>query len=383
MSELHPRRLFLGQLAAATAGVLAPGCAARSTAPGAARTAGARPALRRLAPVAVSVEARIRQVVGHRPYRASGFAVHAEPLDGKLVVHNYGHGGGGISLSWGTSQLALEIARESPQRRVAVLGCGAVGLSSARLLQDAGFEVTLYARDLPPNTTSNVAGGLWDPFSVSAPGHTTAAYDAQFERATRFAYRRFQDLVGARYGVRWIEALFVGDEPMAAEGVVFELLRPTHYGSGQHPFPARHVTSVMTMLIEPARYLPTLISDFREAGGRIVVREFADRASLLSLPEPLVVNCTGLDARALFGDEELQPAKGQLEILRPQTEIDYITLGPEELGPGMLYMIPRSDGVLLGGTFGLGDGSATPDAAESQRILDGHTRVNAALRAAG
>jgi glycine/D-amino acid oxidase-like deaminating enzyme len=329
------------------------------------------------------VDARIRQVVGHRPYRPSGFAVRTEKVDDKLVVHNYGHGGGGISLSWGTSQLALEIARESPQRQVAVIGCGAVGLSSARLLQDAGFDVTLYARDLPPNTTSNVAGGLWDPFAVSAPGRTTPAYDAQFERATRFAYRRFQDLVGARYGVLWIETLFVGDEPLAAEGVIFELLRPTRYGPGQHPFPARHVTSVMSMLIEPAHYLRALMSDVREAGGRIVVREFADRASLLSLPEPLVVNCSGLGAGALFDDEELQPAKGQLEILRPQAEVDYITVGPEGLGPGILYMIPRSDGVLLGGTFGLGDASSSPDPAETRRILDGHARVNAALRSAG
>lgn len=369
--QADPRRLFLGQLAAATVGVLAPARTARSASP--------PPVLRRLAPVAVSIDARIRQVVGHRPYRPSGFVVRAEKLDDKLVVHNYGHGGGGISLSWGSSHLVVEIVRESPHRRAAVLGCGALGLSSARLLQDAGFDVTIYARDLPPNTTSNVAGGLWDPVSVSAPGRTTPAYDVQFERAARFAYRRFQDLVGDRYGVRWIETLFLGDAPMVTEGVVFELLRPTRYGPGQHPFPAPHVTSVVSLLIEPARYLPALLSDVREAGGRIVVRQFGDRASLLSLTEPLIVNCTGLGAGALFGDEELVPVKGQLEILRPQTEVDYITIQEK---PGLLYMMPRSDGVVLGGTSGLGDASQSPDPAETQRIFDGHARVSAALRAA-
>jgi hypothetical protein len=49
----------------------------------------------------------------------------------------------------------------------------------------------------------------------------------------------------------------------------------------------------------------------------------------------------------------------------------------------MLYMIPRSDGVLLGGSFGLGDASGSPDPVETERILDGHVRVNAALRSAG
>jgi glycine/D-amino acid oxidase-like deaminating enzyme len=372
------RRRFLGGLAAAVAGGLVPACAQRSAGSRPAAAPSVGPRLRPLVPVQVSVDRRIRQVVGHRPYRPSGFVLRGEAIGDKLVVHNYGHGGGGISLSWGTSQLALEIARESSQRRAAVIGCGAVGLSSARLLQDAGFEVTVYARDLPPHTTSNVAGGLWDPFSVSAPGRTTAAYEAQFERATRIAYRRYQDLVGARYGVRWVELLFVGDEPLAPEGVVFELLRPTHYGPGQHPFPARHVTSVASMLIEPTSYLPALMSAVREAGGRIVVREFPDRASLAALGEPLIVNCTGLGARDLLGDEELQPAKGQLEVLRPQAELDYVTLGP---GPGLLYMIPRSDGVLLGGTYGLGDSSPGPDPAESERILAGHAKVNAALRA--
>lgn len=370
------RRRFLGGIAAAAAGALVPGCAPRATGP---PPAAAARRLRRLAPVEVSRDARIRQVVGHRPYRPSGFVLRAEKLDDRLLIHNYGHGGGGITLSWGTSQLALEIARESPHRQAAVVGCGAVGVSSARLLQDAGFEVTVYARDLPPGTTSNVAGGLWEPFNVSAPGRTTAAYEAQFERATRFAYRRFQDLVGARYGVRWIEMLTLDEAPWVPDGVVAELLRPTSYGPSSHPFPAAYATSVMSLLIEPTSYLPALMGDVREAGGRIVVREFADRASLLALAEPVVVNCTGLGARALFGDEELQPAKGQLEVMRPQAAVDYITAGP---GPGVLYMIPRSDGVLLGGTFGLGDASPAPDPAETERILAGHASVNAALRSA-
>ncbi len=72
--------------------------------------------------------------------------------------------------------------------------------------------------------------------------------------------------------------------------------------------------------------------------------------------------------------------KGQLEILRPQADLDYITVQEK---PGLLYMIPRTDGVVLGGTYGLGDASESPDPAETQRIFDGHARVNAALRAAG
>jgi len=120
--------------------------------------------LRRLARVLVSPERVIRTVVGLRPFRPSGFVVRAEKLDDKLLIHNYGHGGGGVTLSWGTSQLAVEdVSSSGLSGSAAVLGCGAVGLATARLLQRHGFDVTIYARDIPPNTTSNVAGASWFP----------------------------------------------------------------------------------------------------------------------------------------------------------------------------------------------------------------------------
>jgi glycine/D-amino acid oxidase-like deaminating enzyme len=111
-----------------------------------------------LAPALVSPEREIRTVIGLRPFRPTGFVVRAEKLGEKLVIHNYGHGGVGITLSWGTSQLAMELPIELSSS-VAVIGCGAVGLATARLLQDRGLRVTIYASDLPPNTTSNIAGG--------------------------------------------------------------------------------------------------------------------------------------------------------------------------------------------------------------------------------
>src|SRR5205823_3357473 len=122
----------------------------------------------RLAPVRVAKDREIRTVVGLRPYRPSGFVVRAEKLGEKLVVHNYGHGGGGVTLSWGTAHLARRAALESGARRMAVLGSGAVGLATARLLQLAGVRVTIYAAALPPDTTSNIAGAQVFPFSVYA-----------------------------------------------------------------------------------------------------------------------------------------------------------------------------------------------------------------------
>ena len=94
-------------------------------------TASDRTTRRRLAQVRVSQDRVIRQVVGLRPFRRSGFLVRAEPLGDKLLIHNYGHGGGGVSLSWGSADLATELALTSSQRQAAVVGCGVIGLSTA------------------------------------------------------------------------------------------------------------------------------------------------------------------------------------------------------------------------------------------------------------
>jgi glycine/D-amino acid oxidase-like deaminating enzyme len=138
-----------------------------------------------LHPAIVARDRVIRVLVGLRPYRASGFVVRAESLGGKRLVHNYGHGGGGITLSWGTSQLAFELGFQGAAQRHAVIGCGAVGLATATLLQRHGGIVTIYAKALPPETTSNIAGGHWSPYSVFHAGDESPEFLQQFHRAVR------------------------------------------------------------------------------------------------------------------------------------------------------------------------------------------------------
>ena len=157
-----------------------------------------------LAPVLVDESRVIRTMAGLRPYRKQGFVVRAEQLGEKRLVHNYGHGGGGITLSWGTSKLAAELGFQAHTGPVAVLGSGRLGLSTARLVQEAGFPVTIYAAALPPDTTSNIAGGQFHPFAVFREGFVTPEFMAQFARALDYSWRRFQIMVGDDYGVRWL-----------------------------------------------------------------------------------------------------------------------------------------------------------------------------------
>jgi glycine/D-amino acid oxidase-like deaminating enzyme len=327
---------------------------------------------RRLAKVLVSPERVIRQVAGLRPFRRPGFNVSIERLGEKPIIHNYGHGGGGVSLSWGTAQLALEHALATAHRDAAVLGCGAVGLATARLLQDHGFTVTIYARDLPPNTTSNTAGASWAPVTVVDAERRSPSFDDQFVRASRFAFRYFQNLVSARYGVSWRETYLLSEGgatgPTSVNALIADLRPPiVPLARSDHPFGSLRASRTLTMHIEPSVYLLAVLTDYRVANGRIVVRELADAQSIKELPHPLIVNCTGMGAAALFNDAEMLPIKGQLVVLAPQPEVDYITVGP-----GDLYMMPRQDGIILGGTHERGEWSLEPNPVETTRIMKGH-----------
>jgi glycine/D-amino acid oxidase-like deaminating enzyme len=383
------RRQFLQQtgiagasLAAAAPFSLLLGCAARRNAASAANRAYAAPDISfiggacGLPPVHVSADREIRTVVGLRPYRPSGFVVRAEKLDDTLVIHNYGHGGGGITLSWGTAKLAVDLGLAGHVGPVAVLGCGAVGLATARLLQEAGATVTIYAKDLPPNTTSNIAGGQWFPAFVSQPEKRTTLFNQQFQAALEFAYRRYQIMVGPKNGVRWMRNYYLDNQPwkeqtyVGKESVVRSMLPELRdLSPHEYPFPGyQFVRQFDTMIIEPPIYLAALMDEIRLAGEIIKVMELRDRGEIQKLPEKLVFNCTGLGAKALFNDEELVPLKGQLTILLPQPEVQYATVAL----PPEVYMFPRTDGIFLGGTHEMGVWSLDPNLEKKQEILAQH-----------
>jgi D-amino-acid oxidase len=331
--------------------------------------------------VNVQPDREIRTVVGLRPFRPSGFVVTGQKVDDKLVVHNYGHGGGGVTLSWGTGELACREVDRTGEKSIAVLGCGAVGLATARLLQERGCAVTIYAKDLPPNTTSNIAGAQWFPFFVFQRSHQTPEFMARFVEASHIANRRYQIMVGARYGIRWLPNYRMGQDPIPNESLlsldspIRDLIPEMRdLQLAENPFPFQQVRRFYTMMIEPNTYLPAVMEDFRIAGGQIKVQEFHNLAELQTLPQRVIVNCTGLGAKMLFGDDELTPVKGQLTILLPQPEIQYVTL-PEDF-----YMFPRSDGILLGGTHEMGVWSLEPDLEAKQRIVAEHQRIFREMR---
>ena len=353
-----------------------------------------------LAPVLASWDRVIRTTVGLRPHRPSGFVLRAEKLDAKTLIHNYGHGGSGMSLSWGTAFMAAEIATQQEDRRAAVIGCGVVGLTTARQLQRHGFYVTIYAMAVPPNTTSNMSLAGFTPTSgLVETDQRTRAWDAQFRRAVEIAYKQLQLLVGPKYGISWMNGYsMLADAPANAsaqpEPGPSRLRRPSllpqefrtgsvTLGPGDHPFPTPYVSYRPSIRIEPSIYLDALVEDVLLFGGDIVIRKFDTRQDLMSLEESVIVNCTGLGSYTLFRDRELTPLKGQLTVLVPQPEVDYNTFGGlrrTRSGGFGIHMQPRSDGIILGGTSERGVWSLEPNEEARRRVVEGHIELFNAMR---
>jgi D-amino-acid oxidase len=360
------------------------GCASRATTRAALPS---RPPLR-LAPVRVSYDRIIRATVGLRPHRPSGFVLRAEKMDGKVLVHNYGHGGAGMSLSWGTGQMAAELALEQPERRAAVLGCGVVGLTTARQLQRRGFSVTIYAATVPPDTTSNMSLAGFTPTSgLVSMDRRTPEWDTQFRRAVEIAYRQLQLLTGPKYGISWIYNYALTDtEPRSGgtNALLPDSVRTGElvYGPGQHPFPFEYAIERPDMRIEPSIYLDALVGDVLANGGRIVIRKFDAPRDVMALDEPVIVNCTGLGAKAIFSDADLVPLKGQLIVLIPQEEVTYSTNGGvRESPPGVfVHMMPRRDGIVLGGTSERDIWTMEINEADRRRVVDGHKKLFDGMR---
>src|SRR5258708_10787188 len=150
--RLMNRRDFLGGVAIASLS----GCATKV------RRAATPPGLQ-LMRIRAEVDRIFRVTVCLRPFRTAGPRLDVERVGDKTVVHNYGHGGSGWSLSWGSSSIAVDKAMAAGERDVAVLGCGALGVTSASLLQRAGAQGTIYAKERPPGERSARATGSWTP----------------------------------------------------------------------------------------------------------------------------------------------------------------------------------------------------------------------------
>jgi glycine/D-amino acid oxidase-like deaminating enzyme len=382
MQRLIGRRRFLtGAGAVAALGALD----ACRLVPGSSRTT-AQPTLQ-LSPLRASVDRITRITVCTRPFRAQGPRLDVEKVGTKTVVHNYGHGGSGWSLSWGSGAIATSNAMATGERDIAVIGCGALGLTTALQLQRAGARVTIYARDLPPDVRSSLATGLYTPDSrICLEEHATPAFKQTWAHMARQSFHTYQGFLGlAGTPVEFIDSYSVYDdatnrrrgEPdgrpafadLARELIGDLIPQGADFQPGSHPLGQRLLQRNTQLMFNLTAYTRTLLADFRGNNGKIEIAEFHAPHEFARLKEKTLINATGYGARALFGDRSLIPVRGQLTRMIPQADVSY----------GLFYknvgFVPRRDGLVFqvvgdNDYYGYNDETEVPDRAEAERAVN-------------
>jgi D-amino-acid oxidase len=245
-------------------------------------------------------------------------------------------------------------------KSVLVLGAGVSGLSSSILLLKAGHPVTIWARDLPPNTTSNKAAAIWWPY---------------------LCYPREKAIPWARHSLHFFKEHLV---PVAESGCAITTVRDLYERKVGEPWWAEAVDrwqrldpaklpkgyvdgyEVETIVIDTSVYMEYLVNWFQKLGGELIQKEVKDISEAFEATN-LVINCTGLGSRELFNDQSVHPVRGQVVRVRPNGFKDAIF--DDEGRNALAYIIPRSNDVVLGGTSQPNDWDLNIRAEDREAIL--------------
>lgn len=241
-----------------------------------------------------------------------------------------------------------------------MLGGGVIGLSTAIRLQEAGHAVKIWAQELPPHTTSNVAGAIWYPYK--------ALPEEKVRHWGRVTLKALCALaLDPLSGVVITEGKKIFHRPMGnpwwmKDVPTFRRLTPEELGEGRV---AGYAFSVP--VADMSHYLTTyLLSRFKAAFGTVELRRVE------SLDEPLaayrrVVNCTGLGARELAGDASLYPIRGHVARVEKSGLSEFLL--DTDNPAGVIYVIPRARDCIVGGIADDNEWSLTPDVATGERML--------------
>jgi D-amino-acid oxidase len=256
------------------------------------------------------------------------------------------------------------------ERNVAIIGAGVSGLTSAIVLAEHGYRTAIFAKEIGQQTTSSVAAAVWFPYHVEPA-----------ERVIPLALETYQTLVDlAQFpetGVSIIEScqfLRRGEIEIPDWAIPLGAQQLSPVATGAWPVLDRAQRggyrfnsgfSLRTPLTDTTIYLDYLSARFRNAGGEMHANVSFERLEDVETKFELVINCTGIGARKLVGDRDLEPHRGQVAIVSKIDDLSRAIVCDDE---PLMYAIPRRNDCVFGGTNELSHDLAA-DPATTARIV--------------
>jgi D-amino-acid oxidase len=252
---------------------------------------------------------------------------------------------------------------DSMREQVGIVGAGVSGLTCAVLFAERGYRTSIFAEESGPRITSAAAAAIWFPYDAE-PAEAVIAWSLE----TFEVLRELSGTPGS--GVSMLELRSfsrAGELKIPAWAIslgarrLSPSLTPSCFTSG---------FTLDVPLTDTTLYLDYLAERFRHARGEIHVGVRLDQLEEVNRDYPLLVNCTGVGARTLLPDPEVEPHRGQVVIV-PKTPQSHAVVCD---GPPLMYAIPRANDCVFGGTNEL-SADRNADPATTARIIAECSRV--------
>ncbi len=246
-------------------------------------------------------------------------------------------------------------------KNIAIIGAGISGMSTAFLLTQKNHRITIYAKAFSPNITSNRAAAFWFPYHIRNDRrgirwcHISYMYYKKLAKQKDTGISMHQLIKVLRKGVKEEESVWIDFMPSGSYRVM--------YSNELQPGIAKGY-DIIVPLIETQIFLPWLQKQLQQSGVELIEKEINNLSELTSSYD-LVINCSALGAGKLCNDDSVIPVRGQVGLLAPKNNLP-IYLDNEK----MLYVVPRKDAIIVGGTYEERVETETTEPSTIERILN-------------
>ncbi len=336
-----------------------------------------------------------QKILCHRPMRHGSPNMSVEQIDGKVIAHNYGHGGSGWTLAPGSASYvnhlllnhknAKELRRDTP---ITIIGAGTLGLFTAYDLEKKGFKHITIIAERFDNLTSHNAGGLIAPVSMDNDPEMQKIIDQIGIDAYKFyasiATKKNKDF---KEGAVIVPTYFENRSDSGLEPYVGKVMQPAKnvildFGNGT----TRNMVSYDDGIFVDTAKMMIGLHHYLEKKRVIFIQKKIQ--SFSEIDSTFIINCSGLGSSVLNKDAEVVPVQGHLIMLKNQNpqdlqhmilvyfDEDYTKSGQKV--KRSFYIFPKhlsntgsNDVGVIGGTFIEGASNSTPNEEEFDILLQG------------